>query len=48
VGGSQLPFVSVAIIVVTFAALEWREGATEREIAEGELWAESDGMDWGL
>jgi len=22
--------------------------ATEREIAEGELWAENDGMDWGL
>jgi hypothetical protein len=28
--------------------VEYRRLETEREIAEGELWAESDGMEWGL
>ena len=28
--------------------VEYQRLATEREIAEGELWAENDGMDWGL
>jgi hypothetical protein len=28
--------------------VEYQRLATEREIAEGELWAENDEMDWGL
>jgi hypothetical protein len=28
--------------------VEYQRLATEREIAEGDLWAENDGMDWGL
>ena len=28
--------------------VEYQRMATEREIAEGELWADNDGMDWAL
>jgi len=28
--------------------VEYQRLATEREVAEGELWAENDEMDWGL
>jgi hypothetical protein len=28
--------------------VEYQRLATERDVAEGELWAESDGMDWAL
>ena len=28
--------------------VEYQRLATEREVAEGQLWAENDGMDWGL
>ena len=28
--------------------VEYQRLATERQVEEGQLWAESDGMDWGL
>ena len=28
--------------------VEYQRPATEREVDEGELWADTDGMDWGI